>query len=197
MFYNKMTGVIDLGLPEDTIGNGTALGLNSSNEVVGVTYDSNNVGRATLWKLIRGKDNKKRVQSLNLLDGFTNDTGETIANGINDNHQVIGSFNDASNNTHAFLWTKEQGPINLGTLPGDTEAVAQAINIEGVVVGISSNPNKGEKRAFAWTQATGMVHLGITSTTTDLAVTSINDAGDVTVIVDTTISLLIKTNNLV
>jgi probable HAF family extracellular repeat protein len=191
MFYSKATGVIDLGLPQDTIGNGAALGLNAKNEVVGVTYDSKNVGHATLWKLDLGGNAKKRVQSIFLLDGFPSDTGETIAYAINEAHQVIGSFND-----RPFLWTKETGSIDLGTLAGDTSATAQAINNAGVVVGVSSNPATGEQRVFAWSQATGMVHLGVTSKTTDLTVTSINEAGDVTVVIEDRTSVLIKTNNL-
>ncbi len=196
MFYNMATGVIDLGLPKDTIGNGAALGLNSLNTVVGVVYDSANVGRSAMWKLGKGKDGKKVVKSIVLLDGFESHIGETIAFAINDSRQVIGTMKDDQDRAHAFLWTKQNGPIDLGMLPGDDEAIPQAINNEGVVVGISCNVATGKQRVFAWTEKTGMLHLGLTSTTTDLSVTSINEAGDVTVFVEDRASFLIKTNNM-
>jgi probable HAF family extracellular repeat protein len=50
---------------------------------------------------------------------------------------------------HAFLWTKEDGMRDLGTLSGDSFSQAQGINDRGEVVGVSSGGPDGV-RAFLW-----------------------------------------------
>ena len=53
---------------------------------------------------------------------------------------------------HAFLWTQQNGTIDLGTLPGDTCSVAWAINNLGQAVGTSSREIAPSPiHAFLWT----------------------------------------------
>ena len=69
---------------------------------------------------------------------------------LNNHGQVVGHSdlpNDAS--FHGFLWTRETGMKDLGTLSGDFASTAIAINDPGVVVGVSLDSNFDE-RAFVW-----------------------------------------------
>ena len=48
----------------------------------------------------------------------------------------------------AVLWERGR-PIDLGTLPGDLQSEAAAINYRGQIVGSSSDQN-GNSRPFLW-----------------------------------------------
>lgn len=76
-----------------------------------------------------------------------------------DGRVVAGSLN-----SEATRWTREEGFIGLGTLPGDTASRTASvpgnqINFDGsVIVGFSSSPS-GEPRGFRWTQDDGIAAL--------------------------------------
>lgn len=94
------------------------------------------------------------------------------ATGINDLGQVAGSsevLNSSFNLVnHAFLWTKNGGMQDLGTLPAEEgygyeqpyfNSSATALNTFGLVVGSSwVNPESDE--AFLWSKRGGMKDLG-------------------------------------
>jgi probable HAF family extracellular repeat protein len=70
---------------------------------------------------------------------------------LNEVGQVVGFSNPSGVlgidfRPHAFLWTREGGIVDLGTLPDDSTSQALGINIKGQIVGISSRP--GSNRAF-------------------------------------------------
>jgi probable HAF family extracellular repeat protein len=83
----------------------------------------------------------------------------SIAQDISANGKVVvgkSSFEHWDNFSHPFLWTWENGIIDLGTL-GDyfPDSSAYGVSADGsVVVGTSSN------KAFRWTQADGMKDIG-------------------------------------
>jgi probable HAF family extracellular repeat protein len=76
--------------------------------------------------------------------------GEALA--ISDTGEVVGDSNSGATFwPHAFSWTKANGMIDLGTLPGDSWSEALSVNKNGQIVGYSAYPNP--LRAVLWTTA--------------------------------------------
>jgi probable HAF family extracellular repeat protein len=101
---------------------------------------------------------------------------------LNNHGQVIGSSDlqrDAS--FHAFLWTRETGMQDLGTLPGDVDSAAIGINDIGQIVGVSLDANFNP-RAFL-RQGQELIDLNtlvLAGSALDLATAcSINTAGEI------------------
>ena len=81
------------------------------------------------------------VTDLGNLGGTGQGFGNLALN-LNNQGQVIGQSDLAGDaNFHAFLWTKETGIQDLGTLPGDVNSVAVGINDSGEIVGQSLDAN--------------------------------------------------------
>jgi probable HAF family extracellular repeat protein len=85
---------------------------------------------------------------LGTLGGTGHGTGIQAEN-LNNDGQVIG-FSDLAGdaNFHAFLWTRETGMQDLGTVPGDANSLAIGINDGGQIVGVSINESFTQYRAF-------------------------------------------------
>ncbi|NJA05755.1 HAF repeat-containing protein [Methylococcaceae bacterium WWC4] len=84
----------------------------------------------------------------------------SVARGINESGQVVGSSSVANGQTHAFVASADgTGMIDLGTFGGDASD-AKAINAKGQVVGYSTLLN-GSSHAFVFDeQISEMVDLG-------------------------------------
>jgi probable HAF family extracellular repeat protein len=93
-------------------------------------------------------------------DGTPVDLGNLGSTGgaalaINNLGEVVGASSrrddsTLANGTVAFLWTRQHGMKNLGTLPpGDVASGAVAINDAGEIVGVSFDPN-GNPRPVYW-----------------------------------------------
>ena len=139
------------------------------------------------------------VTDMGLLPGAT----ESQATAVNASREVVGtqyfagqydgSPYDGSAQFHAFLWSSSQGLLDLGTLPGDSAAVANAINATGTVVGASGNGGLvapfisqytglldiSDSHAFLWTAGGGMRDLGVLPGYTGSEANGINSAGEV------------------
>jgi probable HAF family extracellular repeat protein len=99
---------------------------------------------------------------------------------INEAGQVVGEMRVASTGGRAFIWSRETGLVDLGTLPGTTTtgfgAKALAINNLGEVAGFVGT-DSGVVHAFKWSASTGMVDLGIPPDGHHAFASGINDSG--------------------
>jgi len=130
-----------------------------------------NTAHALFWE--NGK-----VTNIGSFGGVTNNAAQDM----NDRGEVVG-YSDLPGDTasHAFLWTKETGIQDLGTLPGDASSAAIGINNLGQVVGQSCDAG-GNCRAFLW-QNNAMTDLNtLLRKGTSLYLTAafaINDQGEI------------------
>jgi probable HAF family extracellular repeat protein len=120
--------VKDLGTLGGTLGS-AANAINSSGQVVGYAFTTNNAGlHATLFSGT-GSNNT----DLGGLAGAANNNGE--AYGINDSGQIIGHATAPGGNVHATLFSGTgSGNSDLGTL-GGVFSFGRAINSAGQLVG--------------------------------------------------------------
>jgi probable HAF family extracellular repeat protein len=143
-------------LPGDTVG--LALWINDRGQAVGASGSCANTRlpplalgpHAVLW------ESDGTPVNLGNLGGTGNPelgTGN-MALGVNNAGEVVGaSVLIGNTTTHAFLWARETGMRDLGTLPGDVNSAALAINDRGQVVGISygaHGPFDGSGKPFLW-----------------------------------------------
>ncbi|MGE5376209.1 MAG: hypothetical protein ACM3XO_14220, partial [Bacteroidota bacterium] len=146
--WDLKNGMQDLS---QILGIDQAIYINNQGQVVG-----HKLGAAFLWSPSNGY-----IQLTNTA---------SYPGGVNDLGQVVGEFdveivNDGvtGKQKHAFLWSKDKGLQDLGTLAGNrmsSVAFAVGINDHGQVVGWSELPTTPFSHAFRWTQETGMQDLG-------------------------------------
>lgn len=141
--WTNSAGMQDLTPNLSSPGGATAMGINSSEEVVGYYYPNggtNVVGFS--WTEAGG------LQNLG--------AAGTLAMAINDAGTIVGRETTASGYNHAFSWTEAGGMVDLGTLGGDS-STALAINNKGWILGTSlTNDGKGLLHGFLWTPSGGM-----------------------------------------
>jgi probable HAF family extracellular repeat protein len=104
---------------------GAPLAINDKGRIVGFSYlNGIPISHAMIW-------NDARPTDLGTLGGSS-----SVAKGLNDKGQVVGSAETPDGHNHATIWNRTT-PKDLGTL-GGTDSEASAINEAGVVVGDSS-----------------------------------------------------------
>jgi probable HAF family extracellular repeat protein len=140
-------------LPGDSVAE--ALWINDKGQAVGASGSCSNTElpplatgpHAVIW------DADGSVTDLGNLGGTANPAVPGVGNiglSINNHGQVAGaSALTGSTTTHAFLWTRETGMHDLGTLPGDVQSAGTSINDRAEVVGPSVD-GSGNLRAFLW-----------------------------------------------
>ena len=119
--------------------NGYAFSINDSGQAAGASGDCTvlqgggtylQARHALLWQT-------GGVTDLGSLGGTGLGMG-IVALGINNQGQVAGASDLAGDKTfHAFLWSRNTGMEDLGTLPGDVSSGALAVSDAGEVVGAS------------------------------------------------------------
>lgn len=105
--------------------------------------------------------------------GFTNATS------IADNGMVAGYSARSDGTNRAFAWTATGGIRDLGVLPGDAYAAANAVNARGEVVGFSGTqtPQGIAAHAFIWSATAGI--RAITAPGSQSTALRINGRGEV------------------
>src|SRR4030095_12938327 len=81
---------------------------------------------------------------------------------VNARGRIVGqsSVLDSEGDSHAFLWSAENGLVDLETRAYVLSSGAMAINDNGQIVGNTSySPFNWESHAFSWTLAGGAVDL--------------------------------------
>ena len=100
--------------------------------------------------------------------------------GINDRGQVTGWISpDDGSPFRAFVWDRQQGIRDLGTVPGHNSLIAAAINDAGTIVGEAADEETGETLAFVWTPRLGVRTLDTSLGGVDSFATAINRRGQI------------------
>src|SRR5581483_7186006 len=127
--------------------------LNNSGQVVGSSGTCSTQGlppanvtglHAVLWE----KDGTPTY--LGTL-GDSKNTKFNAASSVNERGEVSGTSQFTDGTIHSFLWTRQTGMHDLGTLPGAFATVAaccRTLNNKGQVVGFSIDGETFESRAF-------------------------------------------------
>lgn len=118
-------------------------------------YDINAVGHiAGVGLLAPNPSNSSSAFLWTTHDGATDlrVPGEAYAEHVNDKDMVGGLSLFGPVNGIGFVWTRNDGPVLLGT-PGVDESNVRDVNNHGQVVGRSNG------RAYVWTRAAGIVDL--------------------------------------
>jgi len=119
---------------------GNAVAINDHGQVAGGSGDCTAFSPISLTNLqplhaLLWEDGK--ATDLGNLGGTGHGNGIEAVN-LNNHGQVVGNSDLTGDaNFHAFLWTRETGMLDLGTLPGDANSAANGINDAGDVVGVS------------------------------------------------------------
>ena len=154
-YWTRAEGMTDITPSLTSIGGGTAVSINSSNEVVGYFYPNGSLNTLGFtWTASGG------LQSFG--------TAGTLGFGVNDEGTVVGQYILSTGWRHAFSYTQSGVMTDLGTLGGG-ESSALGINSAGWIVGTSYTTDQTNlPHGFLWTPTNGMVDL------TTLAGISIN-----------------------
>ena len=112
-----------------------AYDINGMGQVAGFVENSFRAKHAALWPdLLHALD----------LGALAGSQGTSIARGINNLTQVVGSSTNASGGTSAFVWDQSAGMVDLNTMitnkPTNVWLTdASAINNQGCIVGLAMN----------------------------------------------------------
>jgi probable HAF family extracellular repeat protein len=141
--WSPTAGIQDLTPDITSSGGATAMGINSSNQVVGYYFPNGSVRPLGFsWTQAGGLQNIGAAG--------------TLANAVNDSGTVIGKSPNAAGFVHAFSWTQAGGMKDLGTLGGGASS-ALSINNLGWIVGTSlTTSTTGLPYGFLWTASGGM-----------------------------------------
>ena len=118
-----------------------------------------------------------RASAANIIDLGTLGGPVSIAYGINDVGQIVGTSATASGTSHAFLWSNGT-MTDLGSLGSTGPSDGRGINNHGQVVGGTVAANSSQYHAFLWDNG-NMSDLGTLPGYNYSIALGINDAGQV------------------
>jgi probable HAF family extracellular repeat protein len=170
--YSIYPAIFEVGSPTTLLGGnhgyGTALGINSSKEVVGeyTVYYSQHQAAGIFYT--------NRVDALNPFNGSASQ-----ATGINDAGDITGFFHIGdTGRSGAFVYHNGHYQ-DLGHLPGDDSAGAYGINRKGWVTGWSAVSGPGGQGARAFLYSGGRMSAVAGSPGHDFIGYAISDRGDI------------------
>jgi probable HAF family extracellular repeat protein len=108
--------------------------------------------------------------------------GQTIPVDISTNGQVIvgSSATAGAGQQQAFRWTKAEGLVAMGFLPGKDVSTAVATNSDGsIIIGNAINPEDGSVQGWIWTAKTDMQAIPLPDEATDCEAVDVSDDGTV------------------
>lgn len=158
--WTRETGMVDLSSARTGPNLSVAYAINDLGQIVGRTQGCD--------AAIREPDGS--VTTLGSLGG-----GCSIASGINDHGKVVGQSNIASGNWHEFLWARNTGMTDLGSVGLTTYAID--ISKTDEVVGFGYDLAGGEQ-ATLWEKQSGLTLLG-TLGGCCAAAAAINESGEI------------------
>jgi uncharacterized membrane protein len=107
------------------------------------------------------------------------DAGSFAPRGVNDSGTVVGLHFADNGRTHAVIWTRRGGCKQLEVPEGYVRSEANAVNNDGVVVGMVDGPNGSEIGPDAFVYEEGRLRLIDEGGPAFTAATAINDHGQV------------------
>jgi len=135
---------------------GVAFSINDNGQVAGASGDCSTFSPQTLVNL-------QPLHALLWDTGTVTDLGNLggtghgmgiVALNLNNQGEVVGESDLPGDQAfHGFLWSRDTGMKDLGTLPGDAVSAALNINNRGEVIGVSLDANFNP-RAFVWQNGT-------------------------------------------
>ncbi|WP_045225061.1 HAF repeat-containing protein [Methyloterricola oryzae] len=158
--YGDSTGMEDLGVAPRFLANDTSYGsaINVDGQVVGRSENVDRGGGSVAFRFSDG------AGMINLTDSHCSslETCLGAAFGISSGGQVVG-WEYSSARRRAVLYTDGADKGYFGTVPGDDQGQANAINDHGQVAGWSHLESLGtalDRHAFRYTTGLGLVYLG-------------------------------------
>ena len=159
-------GMQDLG----TLGEAGSIAsaINNRGEVVGYTLAQ--IGDTFEYRALLWTPEQQLVELPTL--------GSTVsaAVAINNAGRVVINIATAAGEEHPFLWSQQQGMVNVGGLPGEATN-GTAINESGRIVGVAIR--QPDARPFIWSANQGLRELGALDGPAVAIASDINDAGQV------------------
>ncbi|MCL7998599.1 hypothetical protein M8994_10120 [Brucella sp. 21LCYQ03] len=144
--------------PQDGLMNLGTLGGESSfanavssdgSTIVGYSTIQTFESRAYRWTQASG------MFSLGTLGG-NNSTARGVSS---DGSVVVGTSDTVDNGQHAFRWTSQTGMVDIHSLLGSQQSIADLVSHDGNVVAGTAIFDDGSNQAFRWTAQIGMISL--------------------------------------
>ena len=162
--YNAATGLVDLGSIFDSIGRSTRANAVSYDASVIVGWqDFNGPWKSAVWRKNPAggyfpNQYILRDTAGNPLDDY-NQMGECSS--VSADGKWIGGYGDYANNNQPWIWSKDSGVINLGTLPNTGNGYVSGMSADAsVVVGWFDGQLFGDPQTpFIWTRTGGLHEL--------------------------------------
>lgn len=106
--------------------------------------------------------------------------GQVQPEGVSMRGEAVVGYGFVSGSVRAIRWTPMAGSVDLGFLPGGTEAASRCVSVDGTVVaGYSNATGRPGGEPFRWTATSGMVGLGVMPGFTSGAAEGISGDGSV------------------